>query len=141
MALVKTKQFDSDRRVIMNVSFSRAANEANPSNEVIIDVSSLRKNDNGDPCTSLRVRKIKGNVTPSSNADHNIRLKTSAGHVFWGSNQESNLDANFCKQGGLPDTTSYDTTSNGDIQLDLVGSTRTTGDTFNITLECAKKYA
>ena len=124
----------SDREVVMAFQY-QYVDGANEDAVTKVDVSALAKNVSGTSCSAVRIVEVwwvleAMTVIVESDATVDVTMMHLSDN--WGYQD-------FSKFGGLPSTTSYGASPNGDILFTTTGA-GAVGDAYQIVLRMIKQY-
>ena len=126
---------DNPREAVLAFQY-QYVDTGNESAVTKIDVSSLVKSSNGDTCTGVRILEcwwVLHGMTVEVLADATTDIII----MHLAENQQGYHD--FEKFGGLPSSSSYGTSPNGDIKFTTTGADAV-GDAYQVVLRVAKEY-
>ena len=126
---------ENDRQIVMAFQY-QYIDTGNESAVLKVDVSSLKKNSDGDSCTSVRVVEAWWTIygmTVEILAD----ATTDVIMLHLDADQSGYQD--FTRFGGLPSTLTYGTSPGGDVKFTTTGSAAVT-DSYQIVLRMQKLY-
>ena len=125
---------ENTRQIVMAFQY-QFVDTGNESAVKKVDVSALQSNDNGSPCTGVKITKciwvVKGmTVRVLADADADI--------IMLNLDEGQSGEVDYTDVGGLPNTKQTGTNPSGDIFFTTTGAG--TGDSYQIVLTMTKKY-
>ena len=128
------KQSDNVRETVFQFNY-QYVDGGNESAVKKVDVSALQSNDNGDPCTGVKITKciwvVKGmTVRVLADADADI--------IMLNLDEGQSGEVDYTDIGGLPNTKQTGANPSGDILFTTTGAA--SGDSYQIVLTMTKKY-
>ena len=125
---------ENTRQIIMAFQY-QFVDTGNESAVKKVDVSALQSNDNGDPCTGVKITKciwvVKGmTVRVLADADADI--------IMLNLDEGQSGEVDYTDIGGLPNTKQTGANPSGDILFTTTGAA--SGDSYQIVLTMTKKY-
>tara|TARA_R100000808_G_C2154775_1_gene166132 strand:+ start:9237 stop:9650 length:414 start_codon:yes stop_codon:yes gene_type:complete len=126
---------DSVREVVMAFQY-QYIDTGNESAVLKVDVSSLKKNSNGDSCTSVRIVEAWWTIYGMT---VEILADASTDVIMMHLDADQSGYQDFTRFGGLPSTKTYGTSPGGDIKFTTTGAGAVT-DSYQICLRMQKLY-